>query len=345
MLHNKLNKEQLLRKLDDEKFSRKTLSFYRYISIENPHQFRDHLYLKFTELGCNGRIYIANEGINAQMNVPEHHVNRLLILLESIPQLKSIPIKWAVEEKRYSFLKLIMKVRNKIVADGLNDEEFDITNVGNHLSPLEFHHLVEDPSVIVVDMRNHYESEIGHFKNAILPDVDTFRDEVKLVVNQLANQKDQKILLYCTGGVRCEKASAYMRHHGYSDVNQLHGGIIAYAEEIKKHGLESNFIGKNFVFDERMGEAISNHVIAKCHQCGTACDTYINCANNDCHLLFIQCESCASKFDHCCSENCQKINTLSIEERVGYKKSLLCKETDRDKIFRSRLRPKLFQSK
>lgn len=342
MLHNKLNKEQLLKKLAEETFSRKTLSFYRYIAIEDPMSFRNNLYIKLNELDCNGRIYIAKEGINAQMNVPEHHVTQLLQLLESIPQLQSIPIKWAVEEKKSSFLKLIVRVREKIVADGLNDEEFDTTNVGTHLSPLEFHHLVEDPNVVVVDMRNHYESEIGHFKNAILPDVDTFREEVKLVVDQLSEQKDRKILLYCTGGVRCEKASAYMRHHGYTDVNQLHGGIIAYADEIKKLGLKSNFIGKNFVFDERMGETISEEVISKCHQCGEACDSYVNCANNDCHLLFIQCERCASKYSHCCSSECQNLMLLPEEERIAYK-SMLLKSEHNYKVFRSRLRPKLTQ--
>lgn len=340
MLHNKLNKEQLVAKLESENFKRKTLSFYRYVMIDNPSDFRDQLYLALSTLGCNGRIYVANEGINAQMNVPEHHLEDLNQYMESLPELKSMPIKWAIEENKQSFLKLIVKVRKKIVADGLNDEEFDVTNVGNHLSPLEFHHLVEDPNVIVVDMRNHYESEIGHFKNAILPDVDTFREEVQLVIGELEDKKDQKILLYCTGGVRCEKASAYMRHHGFSDVNQLHGGIIAYAEEIKKLGVKSNFIGKNFVFDERMEEAVSDDIIGKCHQCGAPCDSYVNCANNDCHLLFIQCEECAQKYNHCCSNECKEVLELPELERKSFRSTLQQKYAD-SQIFRSRLRPRL----
>lgn len=340
MLHNKYSKEVLLKKLESESFIRKTLSFYRYVIIDRPQEFRDELYRKLSELECNGRIYVAREGINAQMNVPEHNLKQFMALLDSIEELKNMPIKWAIEETKTSFYKLIIKVREKIVADGLNDGEFDVTNVGHHLSPLEFHELVEDENTIVVDMRNHYESEIGRFKNAWCPDVDTFREEIDLVVNELQNRKDQKILLYCTGGVRCEKASAYMRYKGFEDVNQLHGGIIAYAEEIRKLGLESNFIGKNFVFDERMGEAVTPDVLSKCHQCGAACDNYINCANDDCHLLFIQCEACAEKYDGCCSDECKTVLSLSEPERFVYRNTLREKYAG-SQIFRSRLRPKL----
>ena len=340
MLHNKYSKEDLLKILETETFNRRTLSFYRYVILNNPQDFRDDLYRELSDLGCNGRIYVAREGINAQMNVPEHHLDAFLTFLESTPELRNMPIKWAIEENKTAFLKLIVKVRKKIVADGLPDDEFDVTNVGTHLSPLEFHKLVEDESTIVVDMRNHYESEIGRFKNAWCPDVDTFRDEVTMVVEELKDKKDQKILLYCTGGVRCEKASAYMRHHGFEDVNQLHGGIIAYAEEIKKQGIASNFIGKNFVFDERMGEAVTDDVLAKCHQCGAPCDTHINCANDDCHLLFIQCNVCAAKYDACCSDECKEVLSLPESERHVFRDKLREKYAG-SQIFKSRLRPKL----
>jgi UPF0176 protein len=340
ILHNKYSKQDLLKILHSEDFQRKTLSFYRYVILENPQAFRDQLYHNFSELGCNGRIYVAHEGINAQINVPEHQVDAFLELLDAIPELKNMPIKWAIEESKTSFLKLIVKVRPKIVADGLPDDEFDVTNVGTHLSPLEFHQLVEDENTIVVDMRNHYESEIGRFKNAWCPDVDTFRDEVQLVVEELKEKKDQKILLYCTGGVRCEKASAYMRHYGFEDVNQLHGGIIAYAEEMKKQGISSNFIGKNFVFDERMGEAVTNDILAKCHQCGAPCDSHINCANNDCHLLFIQCDACAVRYNACCSDECKEVLSLPEAERFAYRHKLQEKYAG-SQIFKSRLRPKL----
>jgi len=340
ILHNKYSKEELLKKLESETFNRKTLSFYRYVRIDKPWDFRNKLYQDLAGLDCNGRIYVAREGINAQMNVPEQNKTKLLALLETYEELKMMPIKWAIEEKKNSFYKMIIKVRNKIVADGLNDDDFDATNVGRHLSPLEFHQLSEDENTIVVDMRNHYESEIGRFKNAWCPDVDTFREEIDLVVDELKDKKDQKILLYCTGGVRCEKASAYMRHVGFQDVNQLHGGIIAYAEEIKRLGIESNFIGKNFVFDERMGESVTSDILGRCHQCGASCDNYTNCANDDCHLLFIQCEECAEKHDSCCSDECKSVLSLSDPERFVYRNKLREKYAG-SQIFRSRLRPKL----
>ncbi|WP_044118036.1 oxygen-dependent tRNA uridine(34) hydroxylase TrhO [Alkaliflexus imshenetskii] len=303
-LHNKLSKQELLARLNSETFKRRTLSFYRYINIENPQQFRDDLYLALNSMNCNGRIYVASEGINAQMNLPEHNVEQFLGYLDSVKELANMPIKWAIEDGGASFLKLIVRVRPKIVADGLIDQVFDTTNVGNHLSPVEFHQLMDEKDVIVVDMRNNYESEVGRFVNAICPDAETFRDEVEMVVDQLANEKDKKILLYCTGGVRCEKASAWMRHHGFKDVNQLHGGIIAYVSEIRQKGLDSKFIGKNFVFDERLGERVTHHVIAKCHQCGKPCDTHVNCAYDPCHDLIIQCSDCAEKYSGCCSAAC-----------------------------------------
>ena len=177
-----------------------------------------------------------------------------------------------------------------------------------------------DEENIVVDMRNHYESEIGYFKNAIRPKVDTFREEIEYVSEMLADQKDRKILLYCTGGIRCEKASAYLKHQGFKDVNQLHGGIIEYAQKIKELNLPSNFMGKNFVFDERMGESVTGQVIAQCHQCGNPCDTHVNCANNLCHVLFIQCPECADKHENCCSEECRSVKNSPLEFQNNYLK-------------------------
>ncbi|MGQ1910102.1 oxygen-dependent tRNA uridine(34) hydroxylase TrhO [Marinifilum sp. RC60d5] len=340
LLHNKLSKEELKKQLEEENFSRKTLSFYRYVIIEDPQKVRDHLYLRWFELDCKGRIYIAREGINAQMSVPEHNIKAFFSLMNNLKELQDMPIKWAVEDDGKSFYKLIVKLRPKIVADGLNDNAFDVTDVGNHLSPLEFHNQISLPNTIVVDMRNHYESEIGHFENAICPDADTFREEIDIVVNNLKDKKKEKVLLYCTGGIRCEKASAYLKHHGFEDVNQLHGGIIAYAQDIKQLGLDSKFRGKNFVFDERLGESINNEVIAKCHQCGKACDTHTNCANNDCHLLFIQCDECREKYQGCCTDECAQIIQLPSEERTKLRSKFHDKYS-KSQIYRQRIRPKL----
>ena len=165
-------------------------------------------------------------------------------------------------------------------------------------------------------MRNHYESEIGHFEGAITPDVDTFRDSLPLIEEDLqSHKKDKNIVMYCTGGIRCEKASAYFKYKGFENVFQLEGGIIGYTRQVKAQGLDNKFRGKNFVFDQRRAEQISNEVIAVCHQCGTLCDTHVNCANEACHLLFIQCPTCAEAHNNCCSDACSDIVRLPEDEQ------------------------------
>lgn len=339
-LYNKFSKEDLNAQIEKETFKRKTLSFYRYVNIENTAEYRDYFYKKCAELKCLGRIYIAKEGINAQMNIPDYMSDNFLDFLESDKYLKNMPIKWAVEDNILSFIKLVVKVRKKIVADGLPDNSFDTTNVGNHLSPEQFHDLLGTEGSITVDMRNHYESEIGHFENAICPDVDTFREEMLLLEKTLAEHKDKKLLLYCTGGVRCEKASAYFKHKGFEDVNQLHGGIIAYAQRIKQLNWKSKFKGKNFVFDERLGESINGEVISKCHQCGAPCDVHTNCANKPCHLLFIQCPSCKEKYNNCCTDECTHIITLPAHEQEKYMAQFEGK-ISKNRSYRDKIRPKL----
>lgn len=320
ILHNIYDKKVLREKIAHDETPRTTFSFYRYVILEDAPALRDELYEKFSELNCLGRIYLAYEGINAQMSVPSESYKAFLELLYSYEYFKNTPIKIAVENKNDSFYKLIIKVKTKIVADGLDDNSFDVTNVGTHLSAREFNEALDQEGTIVVDMRNHYESEIGHFRGAICPDVDTFREELPLVLDELKDKKDHKLLLYCTGGVRCEKASAYFKHHGFQDVNQLLGGIIDYTNQVKAEGLESKFIGKNFVFDERLGERITDDVLAHCHQCGKACDTHTNCANDDCHLLFIQCDDCKAAYQGCCSDTCKDIVLLPLEDQRKLRK-------------------------
>jgi UPF0176 protein len=276
------------------------------------------------------------------MSIPEHNLEAFLDNLETHEELESIPIKYAVEDDGKSFYKLTIKVRPKIVADGLDDHTYNVTNVGTHLSPGDFHNALSEKDSIVIDMRNHYESEVGHFENAFCPNADTFRDAITMVEEEFSGAKDKKVLLYCTGGIRCEKASAYLKHKGFSDVNQLYGGIIAYANELKQKGIESKFIGKNFVFDQRMGESIDGQVISRCHQCGVLCDTHTNCANDDCHLLFIQCKSCSEKFHACCSDDCKEIIGLPEEKQKEYR-VLRHEKYAESKIFKSRLRPNLMK--
>jgi len=340
MLENKIDKRILKERLHNETFKRRTLSFYKYFNIENPQEFRNVLYRNLDALGCFGRIYVAHEGINAQMSVPEHKVEQFLEHLYSIPELNNVPIKWAIEDDGKSFYKLTIKVRPKIVADGLEDNTYDLSKVGKHLTALEFHEAIDKPGTIVVDMRNHYESEIGHFKNAFCPDVDTFREEIQLVLDKYKDDKDKEFLLYCTGGIRCEKASSFLIHNGFANVSQLYGGIIEYAQQIKQLGVESKFYGKNFVFDERLGESVDGQVISRCHQCGKPADTHTNCANNDCHLLFIQCAECCEKYEGCCTEACQTVYHLPKEEQIKVRSVHAQKYAD-SKIFKSRLRPML----
>ncbi len=322
-----------------EDFPRTTLSFYRYVILENVNEMRDTLYREFDTLQVFGRIYVAREGINAQLSVPTHNFEKFVNGLYAHPEFSDVDLKIAVEDDGKSFYKLIVRVRSKIVADGLPDDSFDVTNVGKHLNAKEFNDAMQLPETIVVDLRNHYESEVGHFKGAVLPDADTFRDELPMVIDMLKDKKDKKILLYCTGGIRCEKASAFFKHEGFEDVNQLNGGIIHYARQVKAEGLESKFIGKNFVFDDRMGERITEDIISSCHQCGEACDTHVNCANDDCHLLFIQCEKCAEKMNGCCTPACKEISLMPIENQRELRKGR--KKENAHSVYKSRLRPNL----
>ena len=343
MLENRIDRRILKEQLQNETFKRRTISFYKYFNIENPQEFRNDLYRNWSELSCFGRIYVAREGINAQMSVPEHNLNVFLENLYSIQELDQLPIKYAIEDDGKSFYKLTIKVRPKIVADGLEHGTYDLSKVGKHLSALEFHEALDEPETIVVDMRNHYESEIGRFENAVCPDADTFKDAIRMVVRDYNDQKNRKILLYCTGGIRCEKASAYLLHNGFKDVSQLYGGIIEYAQQIKHLGLTSRFIGKNFVFDERLGETIDGQVIAHCHQCGKPADTHVNCANNDCHLLFIQCSECAAVYENCCSDECREIYKKPLEARRELRLANRQKYAG-SKIYKSKLSPFLMHN-
>ncbi len=320
VLHNKVNRDILRERVRLEPESRTTLSFYAYTRLEDPREFRDLFYAHLDALGVFGRIYVAGEGINAQVSVPTRKLDLFRDYLDSIPFLNGIRLNYAVEDDSTSFFTLSIKVRDKIVADGLHDDEFDVTDRGTHLSAEAFNRLADDPDSIVVDMRNHYESEVGHFENAICPPMETFREGLSMVADMLQQDRDKHIIMYCTGGIRCEKASAYMKYKGYKKVYQLDGGIIEYARQAERLGLPNKFKGKNFVFDDRLGERISDEVIASCHQCGIPADTHTNCANEACHLLFVQCDSCREEYDGCCSPECREFSHLPKEEQKRLRK-------------------------
>ncbi|MCZ2083641.1 MAG: rhodanese-related sulfurtransferase [Flavobacteriales bacterium] len=322
-LYNTLSAEERAQLIDEAGKQRLTLSFYAYAKISDPKQFRDELFIAWNALDALGRIYVAHEGINAQMSIPAENIDAFRDTLEVYDFMRGIRLNVAIEHDDHSFLKLTIKVRHKIVADGLNDETFDVTNKGIHLKAKEFNSLLEDPNTIVVDFRNHYESEVGHFEGAITPDVETFRESLPIINEQLQDFKEDKnLLMYCTGGIRCEKASAYFKHQGFKNVYQLEGGIIEYTRQIKEENIQSKFIGKNFVFDHRLGERITDDIVSQCHQCGKPCDNHTNCANDGCHLLFIQCDDCKAAMENCCSTECLEIIHLPLAEQIKLRRGI-----------------------
>jgi UPF0176 protein len=291
----------------EEREPRVTISFYKYFHLEDPLQFRDELYITLYEIDVFGRVYIASEGINGQISVPESKKNTFKeILYNAHPQLNGIRLNEALDNDGKSFWVLRMKVRKKIVADGIDDQTFDPSITGKYLTAKEFNKLSDQADTIVVDMRNSYEYEVGHFKNALEIPSATFRDQLPMAVEMLQNHKDKNIIMYCTGGIRCEKASAYMLHNGFKNVYHVEGGIIEYVRKAREESLPVKFIGKNFVFDERLGERVTDDIIAKCYQCGAPSDRHTNCANQECHDLIIQCEKCAEEFNGCCSQECKQ---------------------------------------
>lgn len=337
LLRNKISKKVLKEKIKEDTTARITLSFYRYVPIAKPNEMRDILYKEWEALGVLGRTYLAGEGINAQICVPEKNWEKFKEQLFAHPEFKDMRLNVAVEHGT-SFYVLTLKVKKQIVADGLPAGTYDLSNVGKHLNAEEWNEALQNENAVCVDMRNFFEAKIGKFDTAITPDVDTFREELPLVADLLKDKKEKKILLYCTGGIRCEKASAYLKNEGFEDVNQLYGGIIHYAHEVKNKGLKSKFKGKNFVFDERIGERITDEIISECDQCDSACDDYTNCRNVMCNMLFIQCKNCEEKFNGCCTMECREIFELPEAEQKELRKKQ-AKTTF--EVYKSRVRPSL----
>lgn len=314
-LHNRISRRELKERIKQDPTPRTTISFYCYFKIEDPAVFRNELYKSLKDLGVFGRIYLAHEGINAQISVPTEKINSFREFLSSIEPLKDLRLNMAVDEKDKSFYVLDVKVRNKIVSDGIEDPEFDMSHKGKYVNAEQFNLLSNDPGTVIIDMRNHYEYEVGHFEKAIEIPSDTFREQLPMAADMMKESSNKNIIMYCTGGIRCEKASAYMLHKGFKNVFHLEGGIIHYVNQVKENGLENKFHGKNFVFDQRLGERITEEIISHCHQCGKPADTHVNCINDACHLLFIQCDDCREKMEKTCSQECLDFIHLPGEEQ------------------------------
>lgn len=327
MKKGKLHEKRDLRPREEQRASvmndgvkRRTLSFYKYVKIDDPEALRHELVTRWGALGCLGRIYLAREGINAQMNVPVKHWDQFDAYMKNKVEFRDIPYKIAVEEGNApSFYKLTIKIRKKIVADGLDDATFDVTNTGAYLTAKEMNDYIDDPNAVVIDMRNNYESEVGYFEGALTPDVETFRDELKYVPEKLRIHKNKKIALYCTGGIRCEKASAWLKHNGFENVRHLKGGIIDYKHQVDREDLPNRFKGKNFVFDERLGERISDEVVSRCHLCRkNKSDKHYHCRFQPCHALFIGCDDCIEKRKGYCSWTCRIFDYLPGRAKKMY---------------------------
>ena len=321
-LHNRISRKELKERILQDPTPRTTVSFYHYFLIEDPAGFRDRLYRLLDPVGVLGRVYVANEGINAQISVPTAQLDLFRDTLYGIEPLHGIRLNIAVDNDNKSFFVLDIKVREKIVADGITDPEFDMQRKGRYATPEQFNEMALHPDTIIIDMRNYYEYEVGHFKEALEVPSDTFRQQLPMAAEMMKDKKEATILMYCTGGIRCEKASAYMLHKGFKNVFHLEGGIINYARQVKEKQLDNLFIGKNFVFDERLSERITDDVIARCHQCGEPADTHTNCANEGCHLLFIQCKKCAAAMKGCCTNDCLQTLLLPEEERKKRRKGV-----------------------
>ncbi|WP_346239511.1 rhodanese-related sulfurtransferase [Niabella insulamsoli] len=322
-LHNRVSRKELKERILQDDTPRTTISFYNYFKIESPLEFRNHLYKAFADMGVLGRIYVAHEGINAQISVPTENFQAFkAFLYKADPALDNLRLNIAVDDDGKSFYVLDIKVREKIVADGIDDPGFDMANKGKYADAATFNRLAEDPETIIIDMRNHYEFEVGHFENAIEIPSDTFREQLPMAAAMMESHKDKNIIMYCTGGIRCEKASAYMKYQGFKNVFHLEGGIINYVNKVKEDGLANKFHGKNFVFDQRLGERITDEIISKCHQCGKPADTHVNCVNDACHLLFIQCEDCAQAFEGCCSTECRDFIHLPEDQQKALRSGI-----------------------
>lgn len=272
-------------------------AFYKYTNLENPQEFASQHQAWCREIGLRGRILVASEGINGTVSGTSEQIEQYKQALQDDARFEGIEFK-EDECLMHPFNRMIVKVKPELVRF---EQEVDLADVGTHLSPEEFLTMAQEEDVIVLDARNDYESRVGKFKNAFTPSIKTFR-EFPRVASELRDKKDKKILMYCTGGIRCEKASAFMKKEGFSHVYQLHGGILNFA----KHCPNTLWEGKCFVFDKRLISDVNsdNKPITHCDICATPCDLYKNCRNNACDAFTVTCLECERSYGGCCSKEC-----------------------------------------
>ncbi len=278
----------------------KIILFYKFVEIENPEELKK-AHMNFCKsLGIKGKVLLAKEGINGSVSGTYEQIEQYMSELRKDSRFSDIEFK--VEEGLiHPFDKMIVRVRKEIIRLG---EEIDLTKVGKYVSPQEFLESYKDPNTVIIDARNDYESKVGKFKGAIVPPIETFR-EFPQFIKSLNLPKDTKILTYCTGGIRCEKASAYMVKEGFTNVSQLHGGIIKFCQTIPNTDV---WEGQCFVFDNRLSSPIGQDKkqINNCIHCNTQSDLYRNCKIKTCNKLIFICNDCRKTMHACCSEECMK---------------------------------------
>lgn len=294
-----------------------TLLYYCYSPIAEAEQFAaDHLAF-CKSIGLVGRIIVADEGLNGTVSGTVEACQQYMDHVLADERFAKTDFKIDdVEEP--SFIKMHCRYKSEIVHSGLRDTSIIDPNkkTGKYLEPTEFRDMLNDEDVVVLDVRSNYEHNLGKFKNAITLDIENFRDFPEQI-NQLAQYKDKKIMTYCTGGIKCEKASALLLHHGFKDVYQLHGGIIKYGKEADG----KDFEGKCYVFDNRIAvdvNKVNPVVLSTCRNCGTKTDKMINCANPECNEHFTQCDACGEQLLGCCSEVCTTHPRRRIYDGTGY---------------------------
>ncbi len=294
-----------------------TLLYYCYSAIENAEQFAAE-HLQFCKsLNLVGRIIVADEGLNGTVSGAEGSCKAYMEKLHGDPRFARIDFK-VDEVPEPSFIKMHCRYKSEIVHSGLRDPHIinPEKKTGIHLEADEFINMKDNDDVVILDVRSDYEHSIGRFKNAVTLDIENFRD-FPAKINELARYKDKKIITYCTGGIKCEKASALLLHEGFENVYQLHGGIIKYGKEAGG----KDFEGKCYVFDNRVAvdvNSVNPVVISTCRNCGSHTTKMINCANPECNEHFTQCDGCGEKLEGACSPACQSHPRKREYDGTGY---------------------------
>lgn len=280
------------------------LLYYFFAPIEDPDAYAAEHRRFCEELGLRGRILIASEGINGTCSGTTEACEAYMNWVRSDPRFADIEFK-IDEADGHVFKALYIRVRPQIITIS---EELSVPvheRTGTHLSPAEWKEMLDDPDVVVVDGRNAYESEVGRFKNAICPPVQNFREITSWLLEHKPDFEGKKILTYCTGGIRCEKLTAWMIDAGFENTYQLHGGIVMYGKDPATQG--EGFLGVNVVFDDRVAVSAGEKatIVTHCRECGELSANYVNCANVECNLRMIMCPSCEEKTGRCCSPECR----------------------------------------